>query len=171
MKTSLLKKQFQQPSFFAVFELWAENFPEQIIISPLPLITRALVVFCASGLLSRLGRSGEKPCAPLNLLADFAGGGLTCALGIVLALMERTKSGKGQVIDASMVSLSGRPARCIAGCLLDGFPPLVVRHLKESKKKVLEGELNVSFFYFISTSCTVRAARSEADQSGFSSAF
>uniref|UniRef100_A0A3P9HKH0 Alpha-methylacyl-CoA racemase n=1 Tax=Oryzias latipes TaxID=8090 RepID=A0A3P9HKH0_ORYLA len=56
-----------------------------------------------SGLLSRLGRSGEKPYAPLNLLADFAGGGLTCALGIVLALFERTKSGKGQIIDASMV--------------------------------------------------------------------
>ncbi|XP_037341146.2 alpha-methylacyl-CoA racemase isoform X2 [Pungitius pungitius] len=56
-----------------------------------------------SGLLSRLGRSGEKPYAPLNLLADFAGGGLSCALGIVLALLERTKSGKGQIIDASMV--------------------------------------------------------------------
>ncbi|XP_013855128.1 alpha-methylacyl-CoA racemase, partial [Austrofundulus limnaeus] len=56
-----------------------------------------------SGLLSRLGRSGEKPYAPLNLLADFAGGGLTCALGIVLALLERTKSGRGQIIDASMV--------------------------------------------------------------------
>ncbi|KAK2888170.1 alpha-methylacyl-CoA racemase isoform X2 [Channa argus] len=56
-----------------------------------------------SGLLSRLGRRGEKPVAPLNLLADFAGGGLTCALGIVLALLERTKSGKGQIIDASMV--------------------------------------------------------------------
>lgn len=56
-----------------------------------------------SGLLSRLGRSAEKPYAPLNLIADFAGGGLTCALGIVLALLERTKSGKGQIIDASMV--------------------------------------------------------------------
>ncbi|XP_059213692.1 alpha-methylacyl-CoA racemase [Centropristis striata] len=56
-----------------------------------------------SGLLSRLGRSGEKPCPPLNLMADFAGGSLTCALGIVLALLERAKSGKGQIIDASMV--------------------------------------------------------------------
>lgn len=56
-----------------------------------------------SGLLSRLGRSGENPYAPLNLMADFAGGGLTCALGIVLALLERTKSGKGQIVDASMV--------------------------------------------------------------------
>lgn len=56
-----------------------------------------------SGLLSRLGRSSEKPYAPLNLVADFAGGGLACALGIVLALLERTKSGKGQIVDASMV--------------------------------------------------------------------
>ncbi|XP_033845826.1 alpha-methylacyl-CoA racemase isoform X2 [Periophthalmus magnuspinnatus] len=56
-----------------------------------------------SGLLSRLGRSTEKPYAPLNLVADFAGGGLSCALGIVLALLERTKSGKGQIVDASMV--------------------------------------------------------------------
>ncbi|XP_026855189.2 alpha-methylacyl-CoA racemase isoform X2 [Electrophorus electricus] len=56
-----------------------------------------------SGLLSMLGRSSEKLYAPLNLLADFAGGGLTCALGIVLALLERSRSGQGQIIDASMV--------------------------------------------------------------------
>ncbi|XP_036385632.1 alpha-methylacyl-CoA racemase [Megalops cyprinoides] len=56
-----------------------------------------------SGLLSMLGRSSEKPYAPLNLVADFAGGGLMCAMGIVLALLERTRSGKGQVIDSSMV--------------------------------------------------------------------
>ncbi|KAI5622560.1 alpha-methylacyl-CoA racemase, partial [Silurus asotus] len=56
-----------------------------------------------SGLLSMLGRSSEKPYAPLNLMADFAGGGLMCTLGIVLALLERSKSGQGQIIDASMV--------------------------------------------------------------------
>ncbi|XP_069043056.1 alpha-methylacyl-CoA racemase isoform X2 [Lepisosteus oculatus] len=56
-----------------------------------------------SGLLSKLGRSSENPYAPLNLVADFAGGGLLCAMGIVLALYERTRSGRGQVIDASMV--------------------------------------------------------------------
>lgn len=56
-----------------------------------------------SGLLSILGRSSEKPYAPLNLVADFAGGGLMCALGIVMALLERSKSGRGQIIDASMV--------------------------------------------------------------------
>uniref|UniRef100_A0A674A482 Alpha-methylacyl-CoA racemase n=1 Tax=Salmo trutta TaxID=8032 RepID=A0A674A482_SALTR len=56
-----------------------------------------------SGLLSMLGRSHEKPYAPLNLVADFAGGGLTCAFRVVLALLERTKLCRGQVIDASMV--------------------------------------------------------------------
>lgn len=52
-----------------------------------------------------LGRHNENPYAPLNLLADFAGGGLICAMGIVLALLERVKSGQGQVIDTSMVSI------------------------------------------------------------------
>ncbi|XP_008944114.1 PREDICTED: alpha-methylacyl-CoA racemase-like, partial [Merops nubicus] len=56
-----------------------------------------------SGVLSKLGRKDENPYAPLNLLADFAGGGVMCAVGIVIALYERTRSGKGQVIDASMV--------------------------------------------------------------------
>ena len=73
-----------------------------------------LFLFSAvTGLLSRLGRSGEKPYAPLNLLADFAGGGLTCAMGIVLALLERTKSGKGQIIDASMVSILSNSSKHI----------------------------------------------------------
>ncbi|NXR57977.1 AMACR racemase, partial [Rhadina sibilatrix] len=56
-----------------------------------------------SGVLSKLGRKNENPYAPVNLLADFAGGGVMCALGIVIALFERAKSGRGQVIDASMV--------------------------------------------------------------------
>jgi len=50
-----------------------------------------------------LGRKDGPPTPPINLLADFAGGGVMCALGIVLALLERTKSGAGQVIDANMV--------------------------------------------------------------------
>lgn len=58
-----------------------------------------------AGVLSKIGRSGENPYPPLNLLADFGGGGLTCTLGIVLALFERTRSGQGQVIDANMVSI------------------------------------------------------------------
>ncbi|XP_008553437.1 alpha-methylacyl-CoA racemase [Microplitis demolitor] len=56
-----------------------------------------------SGLLSFFGRSDDKPLPPVNFAADFAGGGLICALGIILALYERTESKLGQVIDASMV--------------------------------------------------------------------
>jgi alpha-methylacyl-CoA racemase len=56
-----------------------------------------------SGALSLLGRQGEKPLAPVNLLGDFAGGGMACAMGIGFALVERARSGRGQVIDAAMV--------------------------------------------------------------------
>jgi alpha-methylacyl-CoA racemase len=56
-----------------------------------------------AGLLEPLARSGERPSAPMNLLADFAGGGMVMALGIVSALVERQRSGRGQVIDAAMV--------------------------------------------------------------------
>ena len=51
----------------------------------------------------RLGRSNENPHPPVNILADFAGGGMTCAMGIMASLFERSKSGKGQVIDSNMV--------------------------------------------------------------------
>jgi alpha-methylacyl-CoA racemase len=56
-----------------------------------------------SGALSLFRRKGERPLPPCNLLGDFAGGGMLCGLGILLALIEREKSGKGQVVDAAMV--------------------------------------------------------------------
>jgi len=56
-----------------------------------------------SGVLSALGRAGQKPHAPVNLLADFAGGSVMTAIGIMMALHERHRSGKGQIVDASMV--------------------------------------------------------------------
>ncbi|BGP17684.1 hypothetical protein JCM10213v2_005723 [Rhodosporidiobolus nylandii] len=57
-----------------------------------------------SGVLSMLGRKGEKPYAPANVLADFAGGGMLAALGVMAALLERIRSGRGQVIEADMVT-------------------------------------------------------------------
>lgn len=56
-----------------------------------------------SGALSLFRRKGERPLPPCNLLGDFAGGGMLCAMGILLALMERNRSGQGQVVDAAMV--------------------------------------------------------------------
>ncbi|KAF6214281.1 hypothetical protein GE061_009021 [Apolygus lucorum] len=55
-----------------------------------------------SGALSFLGGRSDAPSPPVNILADFAGGGLTAALGIVMAVYEREKSGMGQVVDCSM---------------------------------------------------------------------
>jgi alpha-methylacyl-CoA racemase len=56
-----------------------------------------------AGALEPIGRAGQRPHAPQNLLADFAGGGLMLALGVVSALFERGKSGRGQVVDAAMI--------------------------------------------------------------------
>jgi len=56
-----------------------------------------------SGVLNSLGRKNENPLAPINLLADFAGGSFVCAMGIMAALLERGVSGKGQVVDSCMV--------------------------------------------------------------------
>ncbi|XMA09686.1 hypothetical protein WAI453_002477 [Rhynchosporium graminicola] len=56
-----------------------------------------------SGALALLGRKGEKPIAPGNILGDFAGGGAILFQGILLALMAREKNGDGQVVEANMV--------------------------------------------------------------------
>lgn len=57
-----------------------------------------------SGVLSLLGSAEPAtPNPPMNLLADFAGGGLMGALGICIALLERQRSGLGQVVDANLV--------------------------------------------------------------------
>jgi alpha-methylacyl-CoA racemase len=56
-----------------------------------------------SGALHAIGRKGERPVPPLNLVGDFGGGGMFLAFGLVCGLLEAQKSGKGQVVDAAMV--------------------------------------------------------------------
>jgi len=56
-----------------------------------------------SGALGAIGRAGEAPVPPLNLVGDFGGGGMLLAFGILAALLEARESGCGQVVDASMV--------------------------------------------------------------------
>lgn len=55
-----------------------------------------------SGALAAIGRPGERPVPPLNLVGDFGGGGMLLAFGMVCALLEAQRSGKGQVVDAAM---------------------------------------------------------------------
>ena len=56
-----------------------------------------------AGVLAHLGREGEKPTPPINLVGDFGGGGMLLAFGVVCALLEAQRSGAGQVVDAAMV--------------------------------------------------------------------
>ncbi len=56
-----------------------------------------------AGALDPIGRAGERPVPPLNLVGDFGGGGMFMAYGVVCALLEAGRSGQGQVVDAAMV--------------------------------------------------------------------
>ena len=56
-----------------------------------------------AGALDPVGRAGERPLPPINLVGDFGGGGMLLALGVLAALYERSRSGRGQVVDAAMV--------------------------------------------------------------------
>jgi alpha-methylacyl-CoA racemase len=56
-----------------------------------------------SGALHAIGHAGERPVPPLNLVGDFGGGGMLLAFGVVCALHEAQRSGRGQVVDAAMI--------------------------------------------------------------------
>jgi alpha-methylacyl-CoA racemase len=56
-----------------------------------------------AGVLHAIGSHGGPPVPPLNLLGDFAGGGMMLAYGVVCALLERGRSGVGQIVDAAIV--------------------------------------------------------------------
>jgi len=61
-----------------------------------------------AGVLWHLGPEGHAPVPPINLLADFGGGGSLVVMGILAALVERGRSGEGQVVDAAMVDGSAQ---------------------------------------------------------------
>ncbi len=74
-----------------------------------------------AGTLEPLGRKGEKPFAPVNLVGDFGGGGMLLAFGVACALVERGLSGKGQVVDAAMVDGAASLMTMIHGMRQLGF--------------------------------------------------
>ena len=55
-----------------------------------------------TGALAAIGRKDQKPTIPLNMIGDFGGGGMLVITGILAALLERSNSGKGQIVDAAM---------------------------------------------------------------------
>jgi alpha-methylacyl-CoA racemase len=112
-----------------------------------------------AGALEPIGRAGERPVPPLNLVGDFGGGGLLLAMGVLAALYERNTSGKGQVVDASMVdgaallttSLHGMKAAGLWGGgrgdnMLDGGAPFYDTYETSDGKYVAVGAIEMRFW-------------------------
>jgi alpha-methylacyl-CoA racemase len=74
-----------------------------------------------AGVLDSIGRRGQAPVPPLNLVGDFGGGGMLLAFGIVCALVERGTSGRGQVVDAAMVDGSAALMTIFHGAAHSGW--------------------------------------------------
>jgi alpha-methylacyl-CoA racemase len=112
-----------------------------------------------SGALESIGRAGERPVPPLNLLGDFGGGGMLLAMGVLAALVERSVSGRGQVVDASMVEGSALLAAGMFGLrnaglwqrgrglnMLDGGAPFYDTYKTSDGKYVAVGAIEERFW-------------------------
>jgi alpha-methylacyl-CoA racemase len=89
-----------------------------------PLARRAghdLTYLAYSGLLHAIGPKDGKPVPPLNLVADYGGGTMFLVMGVLAALFERGKSGKGQVIDAAMIDGASMLAAPTFAYMATGF--------------------------------------------------
>ncbi|MCB2059003.1 MAG: CaiB/BaiF CoA-transferase family protein [Novosphingobium sp.] len=86
-----------------------------------------------SGALAQFGRAGEPPMIPLNLVGDFGGGAMFLAFGIACALLEAARSGKGQVVDASVVEGTATLLTGIYGLFAAGL------HARPRGENLLDG--------------------------------
>jgi len=112
-----------------------------------------------SGALGMVGRAGESPVPPVNLIGDFGGGGMLLALGILAALVERAGSGQGQVVDAAMVDGSALLTSFVYGLragggwqdkrgsnLLDGGAPFYDTYVTADGQYMAVGALEPQFY-------------------------
>jgi alpha-methylacyl-CoA racemase len=112
-----------------------------------------------TGALHAIGRKGEPPPPPLNLVGDFGGGSMLLLVGVLAGLWERGRSGRGQVIDAAMVdgtalltqmmhALRGMDAWTDdrASNLLDGGAPFYDTYQCADQRYVAVGALEPHFF-------------------------
>lgn len=92
-----------------------------------------------TGALHAIGRKGQKPVPPLNLVGDFGGGSMFLVMGVLAALLEAQKSGNGQVVDAAMVDGA---ANLMWMC--HSFHAAGMWNLAERESNILDG---AAFFY------------------------
>ena len=74
-----------------------------------------------TGLLDAIGREGQPPTVPLNIVGDYAGGSLYMAVGLLAAIIEARKSGRGQVVDAAIVDGAAHLATTFFGMVAGGI--------------------------------------------------
>ena len=85
-----------------------------------PLAARAghdIDYIALAGALHAIGRAGEAPVPPLNLVGDFGGGGMLLAFGIACGVIEARTSGRGQVVDAAMIDGAALLTTMFAGLI------------------------------------------------------
>ncbi|HEV3293687.1 MAG TPA: CaiB/BaiF CoA-transferase family protein [Streptosporangiaceae bacterium] len=112
-----------------------------------------------AGSLDPIGRAGQRPVPPLNLVGDFGGGGMLLAVGVLAALLERERSGLGQVVDAAMVDGSALLASFLYGLraagawqdergtnLLDGGAPFYDTYRTADGRHMAVGALEPKFY-------------------------
>ncbi len=87
-----------------------------------------------TGVLHAIGKPGEPPVPPLNLVGDMGGGGMLLALGILAALYESRSSGEGQVVDAAMTDGSA-----LLMWMFHGFAAAGVHDPEQRGVNVLDG--------------------------------
>lgn len=107
-----------------------------------------------TGALAAMGRPGATAVPPLNLVGDFGGGSMFLAFGIMAALWERERSGRGQVIDAAIVDGVGSLMTMFAGglslarehSLLGGAAPFYRAYLCADGREVSVGSIEPHFY-------------------------
>ncbi|WP_214105209.1 CaiB/BaiF CoA transferase family protein [Acrocarpospora catenulata] len=112
-----------------------------------------------TGALHAMGRAGQAPAPPLNLVGDFGGGSMLLLVGVLAALWERSRSGRGQVVDAAMVdgtALLSQMTMALRGMgvwhdhresnLLDGGAPFYDTYACADQRYVAVGALEPQFF-------------------------
>ena len=87
-----------------------------------------------TGALHAIGRRGERPVVPLNLVGDFGGGGMLMVSGILAALLEAAKSGQGQVVDVAMVDGTAQLM-----WMMQGFQQIGAWNAEERESNLLDG--------------------------------
>ena len=127
-----------------------------------PLAARAghdINYIAVAGVLHAIGRAGAAPVPPLNLIADFGGGGMLLAFGIACGIIEARSSGRGQVVDAAMVDGASLLATMFAGMLaanrwseargenvLDSGAPWYDTYETQDRKHVAVGAIEPKFY-------------------------